>query len=68
MFSRFLIIFMLICSVLSAPVYASKPTLKDRLKNLFYPNTVKSKPLQVKTIPAGAACTPDVPQNCDVKK
>jgi len=65
---RVFLVFILICSVLSAPVYANKPSLKDKLRSLFYTKTDKDKPQQVKTIPAGAACNPDVPQNCDVKK
>ena len=67
MLSRIFIVVILVFSVLSAPVFANKSTLKEKIKKIFYPNTVKTKPMQVKTIPAGAACTPDIPKNCDVK-
>lgn len=65
---RILLIFLLLSGSLMFPVYAENVSLKAKIKSMMHLNNPKPRPLQVKTIPAGSACTPDVPKNCDVKK
>ena len=68
MFLRRIFVIISIFFLVTSPANAHKLSLKAKVKKFFTPNTVKSKPLQVKTIPYGSSCTPDIPDNCNVKK
>ena len=68
MFARFFVIFIFLMLLFANSVEANNLSFKDKIRLLFTPKTTQAKPLQVKTIPSGAVCKPDMPSECNVKK
>ena len=68
MIIRVLLIFIFVCYVFPLPACADKISMKDKIKSILRINNTNPRPLQVKTVPAGSACSPDAPKNCDVKR
>ncbi len=64
------IIILLLILFIGTSCFAGQTGLISKFKKIFYYRTTKSRPLQVKVIPKGASCNPDIskPEDCNVKK